>query len=1030
MLHVKTNFLHCFIYVGFEFALMSCACRDSCVCTVFQSLDEFHYLNDPDRGTVWEESVVNSPHHVLLVALSATMANASDLRDWFSDVHGPTVLVESNHRPVPLKFSFCQREGMIPLLASEGADVLSKSSKSRRRRDKASNGDGKSRKPKMHPSLMTLIAEGLPDKNRDRMQRRRQRPDEKRKGFDEAKKLAVLLEKYDSSSARDKSRPRRRYRDVPSFPFVVRVLRRKDMLPSIVFIFSRNGCDRAAMAAATERSQLVTASEERAIRERIDAFTAEHPGLVSSERIALALQGIASHHAGLLPIWKACVEGLFQDNLIKVVFATETLAAGINMPARTTVISALSKRSGDANIVPLSTSQVLQMAGRAGRRGKDSVGYSVIMRSPYEGPIEAFRVVTADVDVLNSHFTPSYGMVLNLLQTRSLDDARILVERSFGSFLRQKQLAKQEASKEMLLEKRDTRQMEKEEAEKAALQAVLREAQEIVSRVNEKGLSSYITAVERVKAERRALSYVERQSRQINSQLIEDTLPFAPPGTRLRLRGSRVSGESRGVIRRKKRREFAHALAAASDGDGGAEVRAYFLENDWERTYDIEDESDEEGEREILDGVLLDLGPEVGVSVLFAAVCDNGSMCFFSHENVETMYFDEDPVNVDVLVPEWKHVELPPRSSWHGISSNQYFAPVPADLEPLVKAISAWKSTKSQQVLGVETESKTCEAEIDHSPDVLAQREKLAYAKSLVRDHVLHGEAETVLALRARKACRQLEAQLSAYTSLNEQSSPKRSSSRSSGRGRQKQVSGKMLVDDKHEPSIPPADSFSDFMDIVRVSQEYGFIDSEYCVTSLGDVGAKIRAENELWTSLVLLDSALEDASPVHFSAIMGAVLSEGGRQEDYVAYEPSQESLKLARDLEPLRTRLLSVQATYGVDFPVSLEIEHMGLVEAWASGETWVDLLRNTTLQEGDVCRILRRVLDILRQIPHVPFVSDKIKLNARRALTLASRFPVVDDQTYTVRESEKTYQDSSEETYGTSDSAYDPEDNPNSL
>ena len=137
--------------------------------------------------------------------------------------------------------------------------------------------------------------------------------------------------------------------------------------------------------------------------------------------------GIASHHAGLLPAWKELVEELFQQGLIKVVFATETLAAGINMPARTTVISSLSKRTEDGHRL-LFSSEFLQMSGRAGRRGKDTQGYVVTLQTRFEGAKEASALAISKPNSLESQFTPSYGMVLNLLQSYTLEKSKELIK--------------------------------------------------------------------------------------------------------------------------------------------------------------------------------------------------------------------------------------------------------------------------------------------------------------------------------------------------------------------------------------------------------------------------------------------------------------------------------------------------------------------------------------------------------------------------------------------------------------------------
>ena len=220
--------------------------------------------------------------------------------------------------------------------------------------------------------------------------------------------------------------------DAPNLPFVISQLQQRDMLPAIHFIFSRKGCDQAI--GQLDKMSLVNETEAQQLKTQIDAFLTANPEIGRSQYLSSLYRGIAAHHAGILPAWKGLVEELFQQGLIKVVFATETLAAGINMPARTTVISSLSKRTDRGHRL-LTASEFLQMAGRAGRRGMDKVGYVVTVQSPYEGAKDAAELATSPADPLVSQFTPSYGMVLNLLQTHSIEEVRNLVERSFGQYL-------------------------------------------------------------------------------------------------------------------------------------------------------------------------------------------------------------------------------------------------------------------------------------------------------------------------------------------------------------------------------------------------------------------------------------------------------------------------------------------------------------------------------------------------------------------------------------------------------------------
>lgn len=989
-------------------------------------------------GTVWEESVVNSPNHVLLIALSATMKNTPDVRDWFEDVQGPTSLILSDHRPVPLNFSFCEREGILPLFSNE------RSRESRRSRNKGA--EEKSGTPKLHPKLLSSVLgdkDGGRRRGRDGYRHGRGREQSSRGGRkgETVPDFDTILKDYDSkneSKGEGHRRGRRqsyniRMAQVPSYPFVVRNLKRRDMLPAIVFIFSRVGCDRAANTAATEREPLVSAEEEAEIEKRVLAFKAEHPGLVADDRIDLVRRGIASHHAGLLPLWKAFVEEMFQDGLVKVVFATETLAAGINMPARTTVISSMSKRRGEEGIVKLSTSEVLQMAGRAGRRGKDTVGYSVIMQSQYEGPIEAFRAVTSDVDALRSHFTPSYGMVLNLLQTRSIDDARSLVDRSFGAFLRRKadrELAELQAAAAASPTVRDAAEATEVFAtETAALMEVAAEAERIVSSVDEKKLLKYVGFIERVKAERRALRYVVRQSQDSNAQVIEDTLTFAPPGTRVTIRAAKSGpGQSKGAYRRRKRRELLSAMQAAGRGEGAKELRAYYLDETDEDDADsslnnVGDDADDDRVADTIEGILLDIGPDFGVTVLFAAACEDGKLHFFTHEHVAELDFETESTNLDVVAPDWRMFDYPERSDWTCVGVDQYTAPLPADLAPLTEAACLFATRRKDRLADQNIETSTLTSveleEKNLRPEVHAQRERLRYAKSLVTDNELHGNDSTSAALRARRALAQIRAVLRERE--ENASGSKSGGSRSKRKGRKrghsqdakgsndaglaKEVAALAAAETAAAESAEYESSiFEEFLGMVQVARHYGFIDEDNAVTALGEVGAKIRGENELWATIVLLEPALDDVSPVHLAAVMAAVLSEGMRADAYIAYQASPEATEMISNLAPLRSRLLAVQYEAGLDLPVGLESESVGLVEAWAQGTSWVDILSNTSLQEGDVCRILRRVLDLLRQVPHLPFISDGVKLNAKRSVALFDRFPVVDNRTYQVRENEK--------------------------
>ena len=325
-------------------------------------LDEVHYMNDEQRGTVWEESIIYCPTNVQIIALSATVANADKLTEWINTVHSKTELINTDFRPVPLRYYYfdsSQPNTLLPLLTPSGAlNNKIKPEKKVFRRGKA------------------------------------------------VQKRNVVKD-------------------------VVRNLQEKNMLPAIYFTFSRKKCDEQMESCAS--LCLVTQKEQEQIREIIDEYIAENPYLYKNKHIEYLLLGVASHHAGLLPGWKVLVEKLFQKGLIKVVFATETLAAGINMPARSTVISSITKRTDNGHRT-LTPSEFLQMSGRAGRRGMDEIGYVTIVGSPFQTPEEVAELVLSDANPLESKFSPSYSMVLNLLQRFSLEEAKELVLKSFGYY--------------------------------------------------------------------------------------------------------------------------------------------------------------------------------------------------------------------------------------------------------------------------------------------------------------------------------------------------------------------------------------------------------------------------------------------------------------------------------------------------------------------------------------------------------------------------------------------------------------------
>ena len=256
--------------------------------------------------------------------------------------------------------------------------------------------------------------------------------------YDSSKPHTILPLMTPTGALNSKIKPESRYKyfnakTQPKNPMadIVEVLHQKDMLPCIYFTFSRRKCDENALQC--KKLELLTKEESIEIEKYIDEYLKDNMYLFNSPQLELIKKGVAPHHAGLLPGLKNLIERLFQKGLIKVVFATETLAAGINMPARTTIISSISKRTDDGHRL-LTANEFLQMSGRAGRRGMDEIGYVVIVGTPFQAPDEVYNLATSSSNPLESKFEPCYSMVLNLLQRFSLDEAKELILKTFGYF--------------------------------------------------------------------------------------------------------------------------------------------------------------------------------------------------------------------------------------------------------------------------------------------------------------------------------------------------------------------------------------------------------------------------------------------------------------------------------------------------------------------------------------------------------------------------------------------------------------------
>jgi superfamily II RNA helicase len=744
-------------------------------------LDECHYMNDRQRGTVWEESIIYCPPEVQLVALSATIANSDQLTDWIDQVHGPTQLIYSDFRPVPLRFFFCNPRGLFPLL----------------------NTNQKSINPKL------------------------------------------------------KGGRNRGHQETPALTRIISHLQERDMLPAIYFIFSRKGCDQAVSELG--ELSLLNADEAAKLKAQVDDFLKRNPEAVRQGHLAPLYRGVAAHHAGVLPAWKGLIEELFQQGLIKVVFATETLAAGINMPARTTVISSLSKRTDRGHRL-LNASEFLQMAGRAGRRGMDEVGYVVTVQTRFEGASEAAFLATSKAEPLISQFTPSYGMVLNLLQTHTLEQARELIERSFGQYLA------------ML-------RWQPQQQELSRLEAEQLQQQEQLAGVDPKILADYEKLQERLKEGRRLLKTLQQQAQEVLDSELAIALTYAVAGTTLGLKGKHVS------------------VAAP------------------------------------LPAVLVSKIPGSGQFPYFVCLGRDNHWYVVAVADIVGLYA-EYPRLVEV-----DHLSLP------------------IDL-PLKLGQSR---PSNETTLALAQQIRTLPAESLTAPEIQTQAARVAAVEAQLQNHAAHQWGSPGSLLKRQKRIESL---------LTE------------------------IRDRRSKLNKNAQRYWQEFLDLTKVLREFGCLEDSI-PTEMGQSVAAIRGDNELWLGLALTSGKLDDLAPHHFATVCAVLVTEISRSDSWTNYELSPEVEEALKSIRGLRQDLIKAQNEYDVEILVLpaewRDRKLTALVEQWALGVEWNELCSNTSFDEGDVVRILRRTLDLLSQVPHVPHLPNKLRDNANRAIQLIDRFPV---------------------------------------
>ena len=396
-------------------------------------LDEVHYLADRFRGAVWEEAIIHLPEHVTVISLSATVSNVEEFGAWLDTVRGGTDVIVSEHRPVPLWQHMLVGNQIVDLFTP---DPEEKRASGARRATKRPRKDADEHTAPAGMRLNPQLKQLRPGYGADRGYRGR---GGKRERFRRTRKHHSTAQTFENSS-----RTPHAAQDNPlhphriSRPEMVRTLDKAGLLPAICFIFSRAGCDGAVTQCIDADLMLTTDEQQRTIRAYIAEATAHlDPRDLNTlgyyEWREGLLRGIAAHHAGMLPLFKETVETLFTTGLIKLVFATETLALGINMPARTVILEKLTKYNGETH-VDITPGEYTQLTGRAGRRGIDIEGHAVIAWRPNTTAAHVASLASTRTYPLNSSFRPTYNMVANLIAAYGAERTRKILESSFAQF--------------------------------------------------------------------------------------------------------------------------------------------------------------------------------------------------------------------------------------------------------------------------------------------------------------------------------------------------------------------------------------------------------------------------------------------------------------------------------------------------------------------------------------------------------------------------------------------------------------------
>uniref|UniRef100_A0A2P2KHL0 DEAD-box ATP-dependent RNA helicase ISE2ic-like n=1 Tax=Rhizophora mucronata TaxID=61149 RepID=A0A2P2KHL0_RHIMU len=744
---------------------------------------------------------------------------------------------------------------------------------------------------------------------------------------------------------------------VPLVVDTLKQLEARDMLPSIWFIFNRRGCDAAVQY--LEGCKLLDECETSEVELALKRFSIQNPDAVRETAVKGLLKGVAAHHAGCLPLWKSFIEELFQRGLVKVVFATETLAAGINMPARTAVISSLSKRIGTGRI-QLSPNELLQMAGRAGRRGIDQRGHVVLVQTPTEGAEECCKLLFAGIEPLISQFTASYGMVLNLLAGakvirgsdemkhrrtgRTLEEARKLVERSFGTYIGSNVMT---ASKEELVKIQKEIEMLTSEITDAAMD---RKSRKILSDVAYKEIA---VLQERLKEEKHLRTDLRRRMEimRLNAlklhlkELRNNHLPFL-------------------CLQYKDYEGVEHLVPAVYLGKANS--------LDGSRLKEMFSASGSSAALNAVSVKLTDGNIETHHLVepcYHVALGSDNSWYLFTEKWIKTVYKTGFP-NVSLAEGD----ALPHEAMWTFLDreGKQWEKLADSELGGL------WYMDGS-----LETWSWSLNVPVLNS---LSEIDEVVHMSSEYNDAVQRYKEQRTKVARMKKMIARTEG-FREYKKILDWKNV------TEDKIKRLKIRSNRLI--KRVEQIEPS-GWKEFLKISNVVHESRALDiNTQVIFPLGETAAAIRGENELWLAMVLRNRILRDLKPAQLAAVCASLVSEGiklrASENNSYVYEPSAAVMNMISVLDDQRSSLLQLQGKHEVEIPCGLDSQFAGMVEAWASGLNWREMMMDCAMDDGDLARLLRRTIDLLAQIPKLPDIDPLLQSNARTASDVMDRPPI---------------------------------------